>query len=359
MHCFRITAAGVAALHIVVSLHAEGAWQRFHSQFEPTVENETEAPDPAPEGMAWIPGGEFSMGVADPRELPSGGNEAMQDARPIHRVYVDGFWMDKTPVTNARFARFVEDTGYKTVAERPLDPADFPGVPEENLVPGALVFTYPSQVADPHNFTQWWRWTPGAYWGAPHGPGSSVEDKPDHPVVHIAWEDARAYAEWAGKRLPTEAEWEFAARGGLTGKPYPWGRELRPDSEWAANIWQGRFPVENTADDGYEGVAPVAQFPPNGYGLYDMGGNIWEWTADWYRPDTYARRADPEGVAHNPAGPASGFDPHEPHIPKRVTRGGSFLCTDQYCTRYMVGTRGRGEPDSGSLHTGFRLVKSP
>ncbi len=360
MKSLRLCSA-LACGHVLLwpSMAVGDAWERFHGQFEPTVENEAVPAEPAPDGMVWVPGGEFSMGIADPRGLPSGGGEAMRDARPIHRVYVDGFWLDKTTVTNAEFARFVEKTGYETVAERPLNPEDFPGVPEENLAPGALVFVYPSRVDDPHNFTQWWRWTPGASWHAPHGPGSSVEDKADHPVVHIAWEDAQAYAEWAGKRLPTEAEWEFAARGGLTGKPYPWGREFKPDAEWAANIWQGRFPVENTADDGFEGLAPVAQFPPNGYGLYDMGGNVWEWTADWYRPDTYARRAVPDEAVRNPTGPDSSFDPSEPHIPKRVTRGGSFLCTDQYCTRYMVGTRGRGEPDSGAIHTGFRLVKSP
>ncbi len=335
------------------------AWLRFHSAFEPTVESESEVPGPAPEGMVWVPGGEFSMGIADPRALPSGGREAMADARPIHRVHVDGFWMDKAPVTNAEFAVFVEETGYLTVAERPLDPADFPGAPEDELVPGAIVFTYPSTLDNPHDYTQWWRWTPGAAWHSPYGPDSSVEDRPDYPVVHIAWADARAYAEWAGKRLPTEAEWEFAARGGLSGKPYPWGRELKPDGAWMANLWQGRFPLENTAEDGFEGIAPVRRFPANGYGLYDMAGNVWEWTADWYRPGEYRVRAAAGEVVRNPRGPESGFDPRQGGLPARVTRGGSFLCTDQYCTRYMVGTRGRTEPDSGSAHIGFRLVKSP
>ncbi len=332
----------------------------FRAEFSETIENESPSPSEAPEGMVWILGGEFSQGVADPRSLPSGGREAMFDARPIHRVEVDGFWMDKTPVTNADFARFVEETDYVTVAERPLDPADFPGVPESKLVPGSLVFMTPSRIEDARNYTDWWLWVPGATWERPYGPDSSIEGKEDYPVVHVAWEDARAYADWAGKRLPTESEWEFAARGGLSGKPYPWGTELKVNDTWMANIWQGRFPVENSSDDGFEALAPVGQFEPNGYGLYDMGGNVWEWCSDWYRHDTYHTRANGDSeVTKNPEGPANSFDPAEPHIPKRATRGGSFLCTDQYCTRYMVGTRGKSDPDSSAIHIGFRLVKSP
>lgn len=332
----------------------------FRAQFEETRENNLRPSGQAPEGMVWIPGGEFSMGVADPRPLPSGGREAMADARPIHRVAVEGFWMDQTPVTNAQFARFVEATGYLTVAERPLDPKDFPGVPAIHLVPGSLVFTTPSRVPDIRNYTAWWQWVPGTTWRNPYGPDSSIEGQDDFPVVHVAWDDARAYADWAGKRLPTEAEWEFAARGGLSGEPYPWGSDLQPEGAWQANIWQGRFPMVNNADDGFEALAPVGQFQPNGYGLYDMAGNIWEWCSDWYRPDTYQLRLPKEdGAVVNPQGPASSFDPAEPNVPKRVTRGGSFLCTDQYCTRYMVGTRGKSEPDSGAIHVGFRLVQSP
>jgi formylglycine-generating enzyme len=347
----------LVALPLYVNADGAEALEQFRSAFAPTVENTTPAPTDAPEGMVWIPGGEFSMGLADPRPLPRGGREAMIDARPIHRVAVDGFWMAKTPVTNAQFAKFVDATGYVTVAERPLDPADFPGVPEHLLVPGAMVFANPESVRGLNNYQQWWRWVQGAQWRHPLGPESSIEGMEDYPVVQVGWEDAVAYAEWAGGRLPTEAEWEFAARGGLTGMPYPWGEELTPNGEWQANIWQGEFPVENTAADGFAGLAPVAMFAANGYGLYDMGGNIWEWCADWYHSRAYAMRiADGEPVV-NPQGPDRSFDPSEPGTPKRSTRGGSFLCTDQYCTRYMVGTRGRGEPNSGALHTGFRIVR--
>lgn len=354
-----LLALTLATLSAPLLLSADDAVAAFRAQFEETVEKTSRPDRDAPAGMAWIPGGEFSMGLADPRPLNFGGREAMADARPIHRVEVEGFWMDKTAVTNAEFARFVEATGYMTVAERPLDPKEFPGVPAANLVPGSLVFILPSQVPDIRNYTEWWAWVPGASWQRPFGPGSSVIGKDDYPVVHVAWEDARAYADWAGKRLPTEAEWEFAARGGLTGQPYPWGSELKPGGEWAANIWQGRFPVRNDATDGFEALAPVGRFAPNGYGLYDMGGNVWEWCSDWYRPDTYSARQNGDNAAiRSPQGPANSFDPNEPAIAKRVTRGGSFLCTDQYCTRYMVGTRGKSEPNSSASHVGFRLVRS-
>ncbi|MFO7725554.1 MAG: formylglycine-generating enzyme family protein [Oceanipulchritudo sp.] len=345
------------ALPVHAGAEAADALSRFRSAFEATVENSDPPPIEAPEGMVWIPGGEFSMGLADPRALPQGGREAMPDARPIHRVAVDGFWMGKTPVTNAQFAEFVRATGYVTVAERPLDPADFPGAPEHLLVPGALVFSDPESVRGLANYQQWWRWEPGAQWRHPLGPESSIEGKEDYPVVQVAWEDAVAYAEWAGGRLPTEAEWEFAARGGAAGQPYPWGGELEPEGEWPANIWQGSFPLENSEADGFAGLAQVGMFPPNAYGLSDMGGNVWEWCADWYHNQVYAMRIAEGKPVINPTGPEQSFDPSEPGTPKRSTRGGSFLCTDQYCTRYMVGTRGRAEPDSGALHTGFRIVR--
>lgn len=329
--------------------------------FRPTVENPVPAPTPAPPGMVWVPGGEFSMGSEDPRESLCGGPEAMDDARPIHRVAVDGFWMDATEVTNAEFARFVEATGYLTVAERVPRPEDFPGAAPELLVPGAIVFTPPDHPVPLDSFFQWWAYVPGASWRHPLGPGSDLTGRENHPVVQVAYEDAEAYARWAGKRLPTEAEWEFAARGGLSGQAYAWGQDLQPGGRWTANIFQGEFPQRDAAGDGFRGIAPVGQFPPNAYGLHDVAGNVWEWCSDWYRPDTYARRVNASGgaVVRNPTGPVDSFDPDEPGQPKRVHRGGSFLCTDQYCTRYRVGTRGKGEIGTGSNHVGFRCVKTP
>jgi len=310
-----------------------------------------------PEGMAWIPGGEFSMGCADPRGQPFGGPDPMRDARPIHRVHVDGFWMDRTEVTNARFAEFVAATGYVTVAERPPRPEDFPGAPPENLVPGALVFTPPEVLVPLNNHYVWWNYVPGADWRHPTGPESSVAGHDDDPVVQVAHEDAAAFAVWSGKRLPTEAEWECASRGGLTGMLYPWGNEFMPGGRFMANTWQGRFPLQNSAADGYVGAAPVGRYPANAYGLHDMSGNVWEWCSDWYRHDTYATAHAAGKPERNPLGPQESFDPLEPHEKKRVLRGGSFLCTEEYCSRYIVGTRGKGEPSSGCNHIGFRCVK--
>jgi sulfatase modifying factor 1 len=329
------------------------------SGFQPTVPNTALPPGTAPEGMVWIPGGEFSMGAADPVEQDRNevGMHATDDSRPIHRVYVDGFWMDKTEVTNAQFEQFVKASGYVTVAERTPTAEDFPGAPPENLVAGSVIFSPPDHPVPLNNHYQWWAYVKGANWRHPLGPGSDLKGKEHYPVVHVAYEDAEAYAKWAGKRLPTEAEFEFAARGGLTGKPYAWGDEFRPNGKWMANTHQGHFPNKDTGDDGYTGIAPVAQYPPNGYGLYDITGNVWEWTNDWYRPDYYAKLAATGGVARNPKGPDSSFDPAEPGEKKRVHRGGSFLCTEQYCSRYMVGTRGKGEVSTGTNHLGFRLVK--
>jgi len=325
--------------------------------FDATVPNKS-VPETVPKGMVWIPGGEFSMGAQDAADMNNVGMNATVDSRPIHRVYVDGFFMDKVDVTNSEFARFVKATGYVTVAERKPRAEDYPGAPPENLIAGSVVFAPPAHPVPLNNYFQWWTYIPGADWRHPSGPKSSLVGKGDYPVVQIAYEDAEAYAKWAGKRLPTEAEWEFAARGGLAGKPYVWGDSFRPDGKWMANTHQGHFPDHDTGDDGYVGIAPVAKYQPNGYGLFDMAGNVWQWTSDWYRPDYYQRLAD-MGTAHNPHGPDSAYDPTEPGHQKKVQRGGSFLCTDQYCSRYMVGTRGKGDVDTGTNHLGFRCVMSP
>ena len=325
--------------------------------FEPTVVNASPAPASPPDGMAWIPGGEFSMGANDPPDMNAVGMRATPDARPIHRVYVDGFFMDRTDVTNAQFAAFVAATGYVTVAERTPRAEDFPTVPREKLVAGSIVFTPPGHAVPLNDQFQWWQYVNGANWRHPLGPKSDVSGKDHYPVVHVAYEDAEAYAKWAGKRLPTEAEWEFAARGGSTGQPFVWGDTFRPGGKWMANTHDGHFPNHDAAEDGFAGIAPVAQFPPNQYGLYDMAGNVWQWVSDWYRPDYYSQLASRGGVARNPRGPDSSFDPEEPGQPKKVHRGGSFLCTDQYCSRYIVGTRGKGEISSATNHLGFRCVQ--
>ncbi len=327
------------------------------SGFDPTTPNQAPAPGPAPEGMVWIPGGEFSMGSDAESESLCGLPGVTRDALPVHRVYVDGFWMDKTEVTNEQWEKFVTATGYRTIAEIAPTQAEFPTAPPENLVAGSTVFTPPPGPVPLDNMFQWWRYQKGANWRHPDGPESSIKGREKYPVVHIAHPDAVAYATWAGKRLPTEAEWEFAARGGRAGEIYAWGNDLKPRGKWMANIYEGKFPVKDTAEDGFNGIAPTAQFPPNGYGLYDVAGNVWEWVSDWYRPDTYTTLVAQGGVARNPQGPDTSFDPIEPNEKKRVHRGGSFLCTDQYCTRYMVGTRGKGEVTTASNHVGFRCVK--
>jgi len=317
--------------------------------FGPTVANLGAPPGRAPSGMVWIPGGEFSMG----------GDETLTDARPVHRVYVDGFWMDRTEVTNGEFARFVRSTGYRTVAERKLRAEDFPGVDADALVPGSLVFTPPPGPVPLDSDARWWAYVRQASWRHPVGRGDRLQGRENYPVVQVAYEDAEAYARWAGKRLPSEAEYEFAARGGLAGKRYAWGDDLRPDGHWMANTFQGHFPGHDSGEDGWRGVAPVASFPPNRYGLYDVAGNVWEWCRDWYRADAYVTNAAPGKVARNPTGPTSSDDPAEPGARKRVQRGGSFLCSSQFCTRYLVGARGRGEVSTGTNHLGFRCVLSP
>jgi len=327
---------------------------------------ESATPKSSPAGMVFIKGGEFAMGSKDPLARP--------DEQPIHRVRVDGFWMDVTEVTNAQYAAFVKATGYKTVAERPVDWEELkkqlpPGTPKPDpkmLLPGSLVFTPPAQPVDLRDTQQWWSWTTGANWRHPEGPDSSIEGKDNLPVVHIAFEDAVAYCNWAGKRLPTEAEWEFAARGGLEGKTNVWGDE--PVDAKRCNTWQGHFPDKNTNEDGFARAAPVRSFAANGYGLYDMAGNVWEWCSDLYRPDTYARQlleldqAGAKGdqrVLVNPRGPARSYDPRNPGAPdSRVHRGGSFLCNDSYCASYRPSARMACPPDTGMQHLGFRCVIS-
>jgi formylglycine-generating enzyme len=326
--------------------------------FTPTVPNPVRPPENPPEGMVWIPGGEFSMGSDVACDSVCQMPGVTRDAQPIHRVYVDGFWMDSTEVTNEQFAAFANATGYVTIAERAPTKEEFPDAPPENLVAGSTVFTPTVGEVPLDNYFQWWRYQRGANWRHPEGPGSDLTGREKHPVVHVAFDDAVAYAKWAGKRLPTEAEFEFAARGGLSGKIYAWGDDFHPDGKFMANTFQGQFPVKDEGKDGFAGIAPTAQFPPNGYGLHDITGNVWEWCSDWYRADTYPARVKlaSDGVIRNPQGPEVPLDPAEPYTKKRVQRGGSFLCTDQYCTRYMVGTRGRGEVSTASNHVGFRCV---
>jgi formylglycine-generating enzyme required for sulfatase activity len=298
--------------------------------------------------MAWIPGGTFWMGS----------DESMfKDAHPWHRVYVDGFFIDKTVVTNDEFAKFAKVTGYVTIAEKTPRAEDFPGAPPENLVAGSVVFSPPDHPVPLNDQFQWWSYVKGANWKHPQGPKTDLKGKEKYPVVHIAYKDANAYCQWGGMRLPTEAEFEYAERGGLDRKKYAWGDEFMPGGKHMANTFQGHFPNKNTAADGYVGTSPVGSFPANGYGLYDLSGNVWEWTSDWYRPDYYQTLAASGEVARNPQGPADSLDPSEPGVVKKVHRGGSFLCTDQFCSRYMVGGRGKGEPDTGTNHLGFRCVK--
>ncbi|MDA0840895.1 MAG: formylglycine-generating enzyme family protein [Planctomycetota bacterium] len=297
-----------------------------------------------PPGMLWIPGGTFAMGAFEPGYNEEG---------PQHEVTVDGFWMDLHEVTNAQFARFIEDTDYQTTAERAPNPDDFPGVPPENLYVGSVCFKAPEEeVTSKTNFLQWWEYKREANWKQPAGPGSNIKGKETYPVVHVSWFDAVEYAKWAGKRLPTEAEWEFAARGKMEGKRYVWGDHKLIDGKWPANIWQGDFPNVNTEDDGYAGLAKVKSFKPNPFGLYDMSGNVWEWCSDWYRPDYYLK-----SPKNNPKGPKDSFDPQEPNIPKRVMKGGSYLCCDSYCTRYRPSARDKNSPDTSTNHVGFRCVR--
>jgi formylglycine-generating enzyme len=298
--------------------------------------------------MVRLAGGRFMMGSEDfyPEEAP------------VHGVAVDGFWIDVHIVTNREYSRFVRKTGYVTVAERPVRPEDVPG--SAGAPAGSMVFRATTGPVDLNDWRQWWEYVPGAYWRHPEGPGSSIDSRRDHPVVHIAYEDAVAYATWAGKRLPTEAEWEYAARGGLAGKPFVWGDEMEPGGKPAANTWQGEFPWQNLCRDGYERTAPVGQFAPNGYGLYDMAGNVWEWTSDWY-----TRKHEPVKTpccaVESPRSAVEGsYDPAFPsiRIPRKVLKGGSFLCAPNYCLRFRPAARSPQMIDTGMAHLGFRCVSN-
>jgi sulfatase modifying factor 1 len=304
------------------------------------AQSDIESQNANTEGMVWIEGGKFMMG-----------SDEFPDSRPIHEVRVGSYWMDEHEVTNAQFAKFVEATQYVTVAERPLNPNDYPGVPLDKLVPGSAVFTATPTKVSLDNPLQWWNYVAGANWAHPEGPNSSVKGRENEPVIHVSFEDAAAYAKWAGKRLPTEAEWEYAARGGQKQALYYWGNTLKPNGKWVANIYQGSFPDHNLKEDGFERAAPVKSYPPNAYGLYDMDGNVWEWCSDLYRTDYYQK-----SPKLNPQGPSDSHDPDEPGAVKRVQRGGSFLCSDAYCIRYKAGSRGKGEVTSGSNNLGFRCV---
>jgi formylglycine-generating enzyme required for sulfatase activity len=301
--------------------------------------------------MIQIPGGRFTMG--SDRHYP--------EEAPAHPVQVDGFWIDRTPVTNAQFRRFVEATGHVTFAEIPPDPKDYPGALPHMLRAGSMVFTPPGRPVDLRNWSLWWNFAFGADWRHPYGPDSSLEGLEEHPVVHVAFTDAEAYACWAGKSLPTEAEWEFAARGGLEGAEYAWGEQFTPSGKHMANTWQGNFPNENTLSDGFDRTSPVGSYPANGYGLFDMIGNTWEWTTDWYssRHPPVAENSCC-GVAKNPHGGAreASYDPQQPEIriPRRVVKGGSHLCAPSYCRRYRPAARHAQAVDTSMSHLGFRCV---
>ncbi|WP_223826728.1 formylglycine-generating enzyme family protein [Flagellimonas sp. S3867] len=312
-----------------------------------------------PEGMVWIPGGTFKQGAV-PQD-----NEAMHHEKPAHEVAVDGFFMDTTLVTNAKFSKFVKETSYVTVAERIPDweelkaqlPEGTPKPPDSILQPGSLVFKKTkSSVPNLYDFSQWWTWAIGASWKHPEGPGSSIKGKDNHPAVHISHEDALAYCKWANRRLPTEAEWEYAARAGNSNTTYFWGNDVAELSKFA-NTWEGEFPVENTKVDGFEGSSPVGTFPANDFELYDMSGNVWEWTNDWYNPKYYQELLI-KGIVRNPVGAAQPYNPTNPYAKEKVIRGGSFLCSDSYCASYRISARMASTMDSSMGHLGFRTVVS-
>jgi sulfatase modifying factor 1 len=301
-------------------------------------------------GMIHIPGGTFRMG--SDRHYP--------EEAPVHRVTVDGFWIDRTPVTNRRFRAFVEATGHVAFSEIAPNPKDYPGALPHMLKAGSLVFSPPSHPVDLHDWSQWWAFTFGATWRRPYGPGSSIKGLDDHPVVHVAYSDAEAYARWAGKELPTEAEWEFAARGGLDQAEFAWGDEFTLEGRQMANTWQGAFPFQNTRDDGYERTSPVTAFPSNGYGLHDMIGNVWEWTTDFYAPKHPGDAPKACCIPENPRGGREdqSYDPCQPQIriPRKVLKGGSHLCAPSYCRRYRPAARHAQPVDTSTSHIGFRCI---
>jgi len=311
--------------------------------------------DSKPAGMVLIQGGQFTMGTDD--------QESYNHERPAHRVSVNSFWIDETEVTNAQYEEFVKATGYITIAERKPDweelrkqvPPGTPKPPDSLMQAGSLVFHAPAEPVLLNDYSQWWEWKKGVNWRHPNGPGSDLEGKSNHPVVHIAYDDALAFAKWKGKRLPTEAEWEFASRGG-TQERYVWGEEVSPQGKFMANTFQGSFPVKNLREDGFESTSPVKSFPPNNYGLYDMIGNVWEWTSDWYDAN-YFQTLSKNVITENPRGPPKSFDPQDPFAMKRVAKGGSFLCASNYCVNYRPSARQATAFDSGQSHIGFRCVK--
>ena len=325
-------------------------------QVTDTIENKSESSKKSThDEMTYIPGGSFVMGGDSIWGRPDGFSR--------HKVKVSSFYMDRHEVTNAQFRAFVEASGYITTAERKPDweemkkqlPAGTSKPADSLLIAASLVFLPPNHPVGLDNVAEWWKWVAGADWRHPQGPKSNIEGKDNFPVVQVSWDDAKAYADWAGKRLPTEAEWEYAARGRKPNSIYPWGNEPIEQGKVKANSWQGHFPDKNTEKDNYYRASPVKMFQPNGYGLYDMAGNVWEWCSDWYRPDYYSTSAKQENVA-DPRGPEDSFDPDEPTVPKRVVRGGSFLCTDQYCSGFRVSARMKTSPDTSLEHTGFRCV---
>jgi sulfatase modifying factor 1 len=302
------------------------------------------------QNMVWIPGGPFVMGS----------DEHYPEEAPAHKMSVDGFWMDSHQVTNAQFRRFVKATGYVTLAERTPLADDYPGAKPELLVPGSIVFVPPPNRVDLDDHYVWWQWVPGADWKHPEGPGGNIGGRERHPVVHVAWEDVNAYASWVDKAMPTEAEWEFASRGGLDGKAYAWGDELAPKGRMLANYWQGEFPWENLGLDGYERTSPVGSFPPNGYGLFDTIGNVWEWTSDWYTDGHAEMHRCCGSIPTNPTGGEreASIDLKAPGapMPRKVLKGGSFACAENYCRRYRPAARMHHPIDTGTNHIGFRCI---